>query len=154
MLAVCIALILGIPLLDLGIKYYIEKNIPRGKEIPILKENVIVRHVHNEGMALNFLDDHPEMVKWISVVMTVGMGVCSIFFLGRKREGLKKISFSMLLGGAVSNVYDRVVRKYVVDYFGFRTKWKKFTDITFNIGDMFIFAGSLGIILISVFKKR
>lgn len=154
MLTVCIGLILGIPLLDIGIKYYIEKHVPRGKEIPICKEKILVRHVHNEGMALNFLDRYPALVKWISTGITILVAVYSMFFMRNDGQRIEKLSLAMLLGGAISNVYDRIVRKYVVDYFGFKTKWKKFSDITFNIGDLFIFAGSIGIVLISIFKKK
>ena len=74
--------------------------------------------------------------------------------LFRKGNALEKLSFSLVLGGAISNVYDRFVRKYVVDYVGFRSKWKKISDITFNLGDFGIFAGALGIILSALLPKR
>lgn len=154
MLAICVGFILGIPLLDLGIKFYIEKHISRGTEIPTCKEKILIRHVHNEGMALNFLERYPTFVKWVSAGATILTGVYVIFLMGNDGRKIEKISLSMLLGGAISNVYDRIVRKYVVDYFGFKTKWKRFSDITFNLGDMFIFAGSIGIVLISIFKKK
>lgn len=61
---------------------------------------------------------------------------------------------TIFMGGALSNVYDRVVRKKVVDYFGFKTKWKKFSNITFNLGDLFIFAGTLLYMVTAMFHRR
>ena len=98
------------------------------------------------------LDRYPKAVKWISIVMTGIVAVYALCLFGKHKNGLEKISLSFLIGGAVSNLYDRIKRKYVVDYIGFKTKWKKLTDITFNIGDFSIFAGAIGFIL-SGFKK-
>ena len=48
----------------------------------------------------------------------------------------------LFTGGAWSNIFDRIVRGKVVDYLGFRTKWKKITKITYNLGDLAIFLGA------------
>lgn len=152
MVIVCFSIIIGIAVFDLWLKKQVEKKIQWGKEIPVCKGKILLRHVHNEGMALNFLDKDPKAVKWLSFVLTCLVGIYMLALFGKKKNGLEKISLSFLIGGAVSNLYDRMRRKYVVDYIGFRTKWKKFTNITFNIGDFSIFAGAIGVI-ISCLKK-
>ena len=154
MLALCIGILLALPLVDLGMKYYVEKHISSKEEIPICKGRILVRHVHNQGMALNFLERYPALVKWCSFLAVIPIGVYYGMLLFRKGNALEKLSFSLVLGGAISNVYDRFVRKYVVDYVGFRSKWKKISDITFNLGDFGIFAGALGIILSALLPKR
>ncbi len=55
---------------------------------------------------------------------------------------LIKLGLSFVVGGAFSNVYDRLVRRYVVDYFSFNVKWERLRRIVFNISDLFIFLGS------------
>ena len=50
---------------------------------------------------------------------------------------------SLLLGGAFSNTYDRLKRKYVVDYFSFGVKWEPLRAIVFNISDFCILIGAL-----------
>lgn len=50
-----------------------------------------------------------------------------------------------LMGGALSNLYDRVVRGYVVDYF--TIEWKFLKKVVFNLGDMFVFLGSAVFVL-------
>ncbi|WP_461810407.1 signal peptidase II [Faecalimonas sp.] len=148
MLVVCFLIIIVVSVFDLWMKSRVEKKIKYGEEFPIQQGRIFVRHVHNEGMALNLGDKYPNVVKWLSLIVTIYM--CYLF--GRKKNGLEKISLSFLIGGAISNLYDRIKRKYVVDYIGFQSKWKKFENITFNIGDFSIFAGVIGVVL-SYMKK-
>lgn len=54
-----------------------------------------------------------------------------------------KTGLSILLGGAYSNTYDRLVRGYVVDYFGFQVKNERLRNIVFNISDFCIMIGAL-----------
>ena len=60
--------------------------------------------------------------------------------LARKGSAAQKIGFTMVLGGAVSNLYDRFKRGYVVDYFSFSVKGIQ--KVVFNLGDMAVFLGS------------
>ena len=148
-----VVLIVGIPLLDLGIKYYIEENFEKHFEKPVLNGKLLIRKVHNKGMIFNFLDSYPKLVRILTGISGIGIIIWMFSFFTRENSKMEKISICMAAGGAISNIYDRFLRKYVVDYFGFKTKWKKFTDITFNLGDLFIFAGMIGI-LISFFSKE
>ena len=59
---------------------------------------------------------------------------------------MEKIALTFAIGGALSNLYDRMVRGYVIDYFSIQ--WKKLTKVVFNLGDLFIFAGAV-LLLIS-----
>ena len=58
-----------------------------------------------------------------------------------------RVGLSLLLGGAFSNTYDRLKRKYVVDYVSFGVKWKKLRQVVFNISDFCIITGALLAIL-------
>ena len=53
MAAVCMGILLLIPLIDLAMKRYVEIHFSREEERLIWKNRVALRHVHNEGMALN-----------------------------------------------------------------------------------------------------
>lgn len=153
-LVLCIGILLLLPLVDLGLKGYIETHISKEQEIPVCKGRVLVRYVQNEGMALNFMEKHPRLVRWMSLLAVVPMGIYYVVLLGDKGKAAEKISLSLLLGGAISNLYDRFVRKYVVDYFGFRMKRKYFRDITYNFGDLGIFAGAVGLLLSTWFHRN
>ena len=154
MAAVCMGLLLLIPLIDLAMKRYVENHFSREEERLIWKNRVALRHVHNEGMALNCLDRNPVLVRWLSLLVTIPMTIYYLILLCKRGRNFEKISLSLVLGGAISNLYDRFKRKYVVDYFGFQTKWKKLTDITYNLGDMAIFAGAFGMLICGIFRRK
>jgi signal peptidase II len=62
-----------------------------------------------------------------------------LLLLPQKGKKLLKLGAAFMLGGAASNVYDRVKRGFVVDYFSFSF----FNKVVFNISDFFIFIGSI-----------
>ena len=57
-----------------------------------------------------------------------------------------KLGGTLIVAGGASNVYDRIKRKYVVDYI----YWKKLKSIIFNLSDVFIFLGTI-IVMIHTF---
>lgn len=126
---------------DLFVKQQIEEQLLKREEKPVLGGRILLRRVHNRGFALNALDARPKLVKYGSLLAGL---ICTGFgmpiFLG-KGCLVRKSGMALVLAGAFSNIYDRIVRGFVIDYFGIQTKWKKFSDITFNLGDIFVFAG-------------
>ena len=74
----------------------------------------------------------------LAVVSAAAGILCWI--LPKKGQFVEKIGLSMVIGGGLSNLYDRLFRGYVVDYFSIQ--WKQLKKVVFNLGDIFIFAGS------------
>lgn len=151
---ICVAASCVLLVLDLVVKQYIESHVNRGEEQEVLKGKILIRKVHNEGLMLNALDQHPKAVKLLNGTAGAALLVYYIWLLMRKGHLVKKAGATLMTGGAFSNLYDHMVRGYVVDYFGLKTKWKKFTDVTFNLGDIFIFIGGTMIVLASIFSKK
>lgn len=140
--------------IDLGIKWWVEKNVPAKKDKEILGGFGIFRKVHNKGMMLGLGEKHTDVVKVITTLATIAVIFIQAFVL-RKPEYLKeKIGISLVAGGAISNTVDRIKRGYVVDYFAFNSKKKKVSKITYNIGDFAIFAGAILIVFSSIFKSE
>lgn len=133
----------GIFALDFVVKHFVEKKLEYNKPKKRLKDKLIIRKIYNRGGALNALDSKQEFVAGTSTAFTFSIIVAQILLIGKKGFIVLKLALSMIIGGAASNVYDRIVRKYVVDYFSFNTRIKKLKDIVFNISDMFIFIGTL-----------
>ncbi len=153
MKGVCEALVLLIAGGDLCMKEWVEENISPSKDKEILGGKMILRKVHNSGMILNFADNHRRFVRIVSVIVTVFTAI--VHFSLYKETGYNKeqVGIALILGGAISNTFDRIKRGYVVDYLAFNTKNKKSARITYNIGDFAIFAGVFWI-LISLFIKK
>lgn len=151
---ICTAIACGLLVLDLTVKQWIEKNVSSGQEREILNGKILVRKVHNEGLMLNAFDRHPKAVKILNGLAGAVLFLYSAVLLTKKGHLLKKAGAVLMTGGAFSNLYDHMVRGYVVDYFGIKSKWKKFTDVTFNLADMFIFIGGIIFIIASLFSKE
>lgn len=133
------ALLIG----DLAARQYVEEHFKEGEEHPAFGGKIIFRKVHNKGLMLNVLDEKQQMVKWLSAGAAAVCAGMAAVTLARKKHRIRKTAFICLLAGAAGNLYDRFLRGYVVDYIGLKTKWKKLSNITFNIGDILIFAGTL-----------
>lgn len=141
MIYICIvtAIFLG----DFLIKNYMEKNLAKGEEKKRLNGFIRLRKHHNRGAFLNAGQKNRPAVAVLSVLLTLMVAVMFVASLGTQGNALLKTGLSMLLGGAFSNTYDRLKRKYVVDYLSFGVKWKRFSDIVFNISDFGIIIGAL-----------
>ncbi len=140
--------------IDLAIKSKIEEDWKPGEEKKIADSKVVIRKVHNKGMCLNVLEQHPEMVRTSSLLVTGVLTLYQLIFLRKKGHIVRKAGLSLTIAGAWSNTIDRWMRGYVVDYVGFQTKWEKLTKVTYNLGDFCIAAGSILLVLTEVFHKK
>lgn len=137
-----LAVILGIFGLELGIKNYIEENKREGeteKKCGIL----LIRKHHNRGAFLNAGQGKRQLVAVLSVVMTLVLTALFAATLTMAGRGLLKWAFTLMLGGAYSNTYDRLRRKYVVDYVSFNVPFRGLRRVIFNIGDFCIMIGAM-----------
>tara|TARA_Y100000816_G_C25877929_1_gene458033 strand:- start:182 stop:403 length:222 start_codon:yes stop_codon:yes gene_type:complete len=69
-----------------------------------------------------------------------------------KSEILEKIFFSLIIGGAIGNLYDRIIYKAVPDFIDFHIK--EFHWFTFNVADIFISLGIIFMILNELMYKN
>ena len=83
----------------------------------------------------------------VVAAMSLGLAIfCTMIFvvtLGNKGNILLNTGLALLLGGAYSNTYDRLKRKYVVDYFSFGVPIKSVRKIIFYLSDIFIMLGAM-----------
>lgn len=128
---------------DFIIKNRMEANLIEGEEKKKLNGFLRLRKHHNRGAFLNAGQKNRPAVAILSVLLTLMVAVLFVISLGTRGNMLFKTGLSMLLGGAFSNTYDRLKRKYVVDYVSFGVKCKWFSDIVFNISDFGIIIGAL-----------
>lgn len=101
---------------------------------------------HNHGFCFGAMKEKPELVKQIPLMLTSAAAGILLWILPHKKSTLsERLGFTLITAGGLSNLSDRLRRGYVVDYFSFQVKWLE--KIVFNLGDLFLFAGSLLIIL-------
>lgn len=137
----------GLAALDLGVKSVVENQeddtFPR--ELPNSRGWLKLHKNHNSGFPFGFLKEKPELVKGIPLMVASALAGALAALAPYKGRTLEKAGIAIVIGGALSNLYDRVVRGYVVDYFSI--EWKCLKKVVFNLGDMFVFLGSAVFIL-------
>ena len=107
----------------------------------------------NYGAAFSFLSDAGGWQRWFFIGLT--LAVCAyILWLLRHithHEYLQGIGFSLILGGAVGNLLDRIRLGYVIDFIDVYYQQAHFP--TFNLADSAITIGA-GLILLELFLQH
>ena len=147
-----IGIVIGIVVIEWFLKAHFDKKLKFGETIEIGKGKIILKKYYNKGAALDSFETYPKQL----LLVTGGM-IGVILYLWKKAIGMqgeyvRKIAFSLLLGGAISNLLDRLTKHYVVDYFSF--SWKKIRHIVFNIADFCVFIGSFLFLIASLKEKK
>lgn len=104
----------------------------------------------NHGAAFSFLSDAGGWQRWFFIIFSV-IVILIITYILVKEKNSKYIAFSFVIGGAIGNLYDRILYGYVIDFIEFH--YNSFYWPIFNIADIAI---SIGIILLlySMFAKE
>lgn len=140
---VFLIVLVGIFGLDYAVKRYVESHKSEGQQEKALGGAILIRRMSNKGAAGSMLENHPKVVRSISGVLMLGMFASYIRMLVEKGNAGCKLCYSMILGGGLSNLYDRIKRGAVTDYFSFCVPFKKIKNLVFNISDLFIIIGSV-----------
>lgn len=143
----CTLLAIAVFLTDLFIKNHIERTRTEGEMQSVCGGRIILHKYHNKGAFLNAGERRSGLVAVLSLILTLGATVLFLATFTFRGNGMLRGGLALLLGGAYSNTYDRMVRKYVVDYVSFPVKNKKIRNIVFNISDFCIMIGALLIVL-------
>ncbi len=108
--------------------------------------------VHNEGISLGLLQASSDAMRWGLVAVTGAVSAFVAVWLWREANRLDALGLSLVLGGALGNLVDRVRFGYVVDYadlhFG---AFRPF--LVFNIADAAITIGVLVLLARALFAK-
>ena len=100
--------------------------------------------IWNEGIAFGLLSFDQENLYNLLTILII-LIIFFIFLMILKSSGLKKLALLMILGGALGNVFDRILYKSVPDFIDFHVG--EFHWFIFNIADVFITIGVFSMIL-------
>lgn len=108
---------------------------------------------HNHGAAFSFLSQAGGWQRWFFIVLAIVISLVLFAWLAKLKPHakLEAISLSLILGGAIGNVIDRIVYGYVIDFLDVyvgSSHWP-----AFNIADSAICIGAVLLILDS-FKSE
>ncbi|HSI60654.1 MAG TPA: signal peptidase II [Ideonella sp.] len=147
-----LALALVVIVLDQFSKTLILGNFVFGESRHVTSFFNVVR-VHNSGAAFSFLAGASGWQRWFFV----GLGaVASVFIVWMlKRHPDQKLfcfAVSMILGGALGNVIDRLMHGYVVDFI--QLHYAGWAFPSFNLADSAITLGAICLVLDELLRVK
>lgn len=139
--------------LDQFTKYLVVSNMFHREEIFVWPVFSLVRW-HNEGAAFSFLADAGGWQHWFFVILATGFSIYLLWELYKLKEEEQQLGwvFSLILGGALGNLADRLNHGYVVDFLFFH--WDEYGFPAFNVADSSLFCGAAFWILLMILDYR
>jgi signal peptidase II len=139
-------------LLDQLSKMWITSHFVFGENFYVLGVFDLVL-AHNTGAAFSFLSDAGGMQRWLFTVIAIVASVWIVWLLRRhSTQTIFALALSLILGGALGNLIDRIAYGYVVDFLSFH--WDKHYFPAFNVADSAITCGALLLIFDSFREIR
>ena len=128
--------------LDQASKHLISKFISMYQSISISSFFNLVC-VHNYGAAFDLLSNEGGWQRWLFTITAVAISVLFVWYLKCTPAGkpLISVGYALVIGGALSNVIDRLIMGYVIDFIDLY--WKDCHWPAFNIADSCICVGSI-----------
>ena len=107
--------------------------------------------IWNKGIAFGlFSFDEKSYYNYMSILIVIITII--VFFLMIRSQGKEKIGFSMIVGGSLGNLFDRLVYSSVPDFIDIHIK--NFHWFIFNVADIFITVGIFLLIYLEIFLKK
>lgn len=97
--------------------------------------------MHNTGAAFSFLAEAGGWQRWFFAFIALGVSAVIVFWIKRleAHEKWQAVALTLILGGAIGNVIDRIRLGYVVDFID--VYYEQWHWPAFNIADSAIFIG-------------
>lgn len=151
-LYISLGIALIVLILDLASKYWVESALEFGQRIPLTGFFNLVL-TYNPGAAFSFLSEESGWQRWFLSGIAGSAALLIVYLLNKyKHEKLFCMSLSLVLGGALGNLYDRITLGHVVDFLDFYVGTYHWP--AFNIADSAIFIGAALMIYESFRNKK
>ena len=110
-----------------------------------------IAHIHNYGIAFGLFSG--LISSWTIILIGSVVTVFLIYLMIQASDKIEKWGFVLIIAGALSNIIDRGINNYVLDFIYLH--YKDFYWPAFNFADIYITFGILMILyqMLNVFKK-
>tara|TARA_R110000796_G_scaffold63377_5_gene146608 strand:+ start:11387 stop:11890 length:504 start_codon:yes stop_codon:yes gene_type:complete len=143
--------------LDLLSKWFADTNLQMYQQVPVIDGLFSFTLAYNPGAAFSFLANAGGWQRWFFVAIAVGVSGMLVVWLARlpRDKIMEPLALALILGGALGNLYDRIVHGHVVDFILVHWQQSWFFP-AFNIADSAITVGAALLILDMFFggKKK
>lgn len=141
-----VVIVFGVIALDQSTKYLAATRLIHYDTLPLIEGVFHLTYVENRGAAFGILQNQ----RWFFIVMTLLIMIGIVFYIVKNKpnSNLLLISLSMILGGAIGNLIDRIRLSYVIDFFDFTL----IDYPVFNVADSFVVVGTILLSYYLLFK--
>ena len=108
--------------------------------------------VWNSGIGFGILQLEANIFYLLISIIITAINLILIYWMLTSSNYLESIFISIILGGALGNLFDRYYYSSVPDFIDLH--YESFHWFTFNIADIFITIGIIGLIIIDLFKIK
>ena len=133
--------------LDRISKYFVIRRLKDHPAISVIDGILEFRYTENRGAAFSMLEDQTSFFLLICLVVLVTGCYYIIKSPGRSKYILSHLLIAMILGGAVSNITDRLIYSAVIDFIYLNSLHFPI----FNVADAFLTLGTAGLVLSFIF---
>lgn len=105
--------------------------------------------VWNRGISYGLLPQDSDLGRWALILFAFAAAFALVIWLARVTSPLAAAAMGLVIGGAVGNAIDRILYGAVADFFSFHAYGYQW--YIFNIADVAIVAGVIGLLYESVF---
>ena len=137
-------------------KVWVRANFDYGETKSLIGEKFIMQYVENQGAFLGMGSDmHPTLKLILLLILpTIVLGYVIYYIIKNKElDRMSLIAFCCIVGGGIANVFDRITRGEVTDFF-FINLGGVFKTGIFNIADVSVTTGMLILLFSGLFSKK
>lgn len=145
-----ILIILASLAIDRVSKLFILGKMQLGESLTVINNFFHITYWENKGAAWGIFQNG----RWYLITLTSIITLVLIFLLIKSKNKVFSIALSLIIGGALGNLYDRVIRGSVTDFLDFKIFGYDFP--IFNVADMSVVIGTfiLTYYLLFVYDER
>ena len=140
--------------IDLTSKVYFDNSLQMYQQIVVIPDLFSWTLAYNTGAAFSFLADSAGWQRWLFALIAVVVSAVLVVWLKRlgRNDTWLAIALALILGGALGNLYDRIVYGHVVDFI--LVHWQnRWYFPAFNFADSAICVGAV-MLALDMFKSK
>ena len=148
------AIILGVLCIDQLLKFYIDRTFPLHHSTTVIRNFFDITYIRNSGAAFGMFAGQITALRLFLFSALSIAAILVIFFILRglkENQTLLISSLSLIIGGALGNLIDRVRLGEVIDFIDIH--WYAYHWPAFNIADSAITVGGVVLIFVLIFRR-
>ena len=134
-------------IIDIVSKVIVSRYILLDESIKLINNFLYITYVRNTGAAWSMFSSRSVLVLIISSFII--LGIILHVYKNKPKKRMEKIAYSLIIGGALGNLINRITYGYVIDFIDI--KIFKYDYPIFNLADSFIV---IGVILLVIYTWR